>query len=137
VNRKLLNLAITAALAAGSAAVHAQQQFGRDSVYAVPGSSAAVNTRGDLQRFGRDSVYATDAAMPSSPAVARSVDKAGRDSVYARQTQTDPSTPVATNATGLQQNGRDSVYAIQFQGPSSPETGTKVYGSGTGARHGG
>jgi hypothetical protein len=137
-NRRLFKLAVMAAIAAAGGAAHAEQQFGRDSVYAVPGhSGSTVSTRGDAQHFGRDSVYASDVGTPASPLVSAWADRLGRDSVYATQAPGGSSTPVATNATGLQQNGRDSVYAIQFQSPSLPKTDTKLYGSGTGTRHGG
>jgi hypothetical protein len=76
-------------------------QFGRDSVYAVPARSASnIKTWDDANRYARDSVYATQ--LPA------------------------PSVPVLTDATGLQLFGRDSVQAGLFQHGSGQRPSTAV-----------
>ena len=61
-NAKLI-LAVLATLIASSSA-YAAQPFGRDSVYATPGSSATSKpyTGPVATRHGRDSVYASQSA---------------------------------------------------------------------------
>ena len=107
-NYKFATLAIATAVAVSGGAVYAQQieQFGRDSVYAVPGRSASnATTRSDAQRYARDSVYATQ--LP------------------------EPSAPVITNAAGLQRFGRDSVQAGPSQNGSTPQTSATIGTTGT------
>jgi hypothetical protein len=109
---------ITLALAASFAALneaHAQlQQFGRDSVYAVPGKSSKATT----------------------PAVAAPVNRFGRDSVYVTQTPNAHSTPVAADAKSPQQHGRDSVFAYGSPNPpAATSTETKIGSTNPG--HGG
>jgi len=100
--------ALAATLGLAASLSHAQlvrQQFGRDSVYAVPGT--------------------TQAQRPSEPVAADApkLQPFGRDSVYATQRKT-PTTPVAADATGLQLYGRDSVYAGPSQQPVTADTRT-------------
>jgi len=79
-NAKLIGVAVALALL-GSANVFAGQPFGRDSVYATPGtyssksSVVAVNVR-----HGRSSVYVGDvpAPRPASPVAASTIVKPGR-----------------------------------------------------------
>jgi hypothetical protein len=130
---KFAMLAIATAVAVSGGAVYAQQvqQFGRDSVNAVPGkSSSNVTTRSDVQRFGRDSVYATPSTTSSDPVLTGSLNRYGRDSVYATQLPA-PSAPVSANAAGLQRFGRDSVYAEPFQNGSAQQTSTAIGTTGT------
>jgi hypothetical protein len=82
------------------------QQFGRDSVYAVPGKSAA-------NRAGAPVVY--------HPGVQLS----GRGSVYASQLK-GPIAPVTSNVAGLQPFGRGSTYAMQPAQHGTPGSGTAV-----------
>ena len=110
-------LAATLAIAAGVSHAQQVQQFGRDSLYAVPGKSASngptppvASDAPGLQAFGRDSVYATNRDVPT--------------------------TPVASNATGLQPYGRDSVFAMHLDAPQTPDSGTAV-GMADGKGHGG
>ncbi|PWT72719.1 MAG: hypothetical protein C5B46_06425 [Proteobacteria bacterium] len=109
---------ITLALAASFAALddaHAQlQQFGRDSVYAVPGKSSKA----------------------TSPAVAAPVNRFGRDSVYVTQTPNAHSTPVSADAKSPQQNGRDSVFAYGSPNPPAAASSETKVGSAT-SGHGG
>jgi hypothetical protein len=108
-----VTLAVAASLMAVATA-HAQQQFGRDSVYAVPGKSSNA----------------------SAPIVAAPVNRFGRDSVYATQTPTVHSTPVSADARSPQQYGRDSVFAYGSPNPPAGTSGeTKIGSSGHG--HGG
>ena len=108
-------LAVAAALmAAGTAGAQQVQQFGRDSVYAVPGPSTS-----------------------SPPArVTMPVNRFGRDSVYASQTPDVPSAPVSADAKSPQQNGRDSVYAYGSPNPPAATGGETKYGAADHA-HGG
>lgn len=98
-------VALAVALAASAGGVLAQQQHGRDSVYANPAEVGrpglvAVDTAAGVTRLGRDSVYATTSSTPTSS--------------------------VAANATSLQQHGRSSVYAIQLDAPAGDITGTRI-----------
>jgi len=105
-----------AVLLIGTGGAHAQQQqFGRDSVYAVPGKSS----------------------RPSAPAsqIAAPVSRFGRDSVYVSQTPDFHSTPVSADAQSLQQYGRDSVYA--HESPNSPKQSNEVKVDATSHGHGG
>ena len=65
-NAKLI-AAVFATLIAASA--HAEQQFGRDSVYAgkTTTSAARSTVAQATTRFGRDSVYVSNSAPPSQP----------------------------------------------------------------------
>jgi hypothetical protein len=98
------NLAVAAALIASAASVFAEQQFGRDSVYANPAQAARQvrvdDDAGVEARFGRDSVYATASSRPSSP--------------------------VAEDVTELQRYGRASVYAIPLDTPAGDLGRTQV-----------
>ena len=107
--------AIAVSLTAADAANADQhQQFGRDSLYAVPGTT----TR-------------------SSPSTATApINRFGRDSVYVTQRPNVPSAPVSADAKGLQQFGRDSVYARG--GPNSPTMpGSETTVGSTERNHGG
>jgi hypothetical protein len=110
-----ITLAIAASLTTvGGAYAQQQQTFGRDSVYAVPGTSTrphAATVTGPINRFGRDSVYVTQTPNAS------------------------PSTPVG-DAKGLQQYGRDSVYASGSPNAPAATSGETRIGS-TGHGHGG
>lgn len=115
--------AIAAALMLSAGVVQAQQhqQFGRDSVYAVPGASSSngsgqdstnalwsndpsaagsVNTGGKVARFGRDSVYANQMAAPSARVTANvaAAQRFGRDSLYVGPSQTGGETKYGTAA---------------------------------------
>jgi hypothetical protein len=98
------NLAVATALVASAGSVLAEQQFGRDSVYANPAQTArqgsAVADAAVEARFGRDSVYATGSSRPSSP--------------------------VAGDPTGPQRFGRASVYAIPLDGAAGDIGRTQV-----------
>jgi hypothetical protein len=106
-NYKFATLAIATAVAV-SGAVYAQQieQFGRDSVYAVPAKSASnVTTWSGAQHYARDSVYATQ--LPEASA------------------------PVITNTAGLQRFGRDSVQAGLLQNGSAQQTSATIGATST------
>ena len=116
-------LVIAAALALAAGAAHAQQhqQFGRDSVYIVPGASSS-------NRTGHDSVYpvrSNDPSVAGSVSTGGSVAHFGRDSVYANQ-MPEPTTRLTAPAAGLQRSGRDSLYAGPFQNRPAPKTDTAV-----------
>jgi hypothetical protein len=95
------SFAVTTLLVAASG-VHAEQQFGRDSVHIVPGQPT----------------------RPSTPIVSEPLNRFGRDSVYVTQSPTPPTPPSASTvqaeAQGLQRYGRDSVYAYRTPNPSMP-----------------
>ena len=128
---RLRSITLALALAAPISAVHAdqRQQFGRDSLYAVPGTSSSnVTTQADTARAGRDSVYATRAQDPSaagSITMGGSTPRFGRDSTYATQ-MPEPSAPVSANGPQLQRFGRDSVYAGPFSSGIAPGNSTAV-----------
>jgi hypothetical protein len=74
-NANLIGFAVALALL-GSTNLFAGQNFGRDSVYATPGTySAQSSTVADITlRFGRSSVYVGDVRAPRTPStVANSV----------------------------------------------------------------
>lgn len=108
-----ITLAVAGCLTAAATA-HAQQQFGRDSVYAVPGKSSKAPT----------------------PIAGEPVNRFGRDSVYVTQTPDIHSTPVSADAVSLQQYGRDSVFAYGSPNPPATTSGESKIGS-TGNGHGG
>lgn len=109
-----LTFAVVASLAVVAGAHAQQQQFGRDSVYAVPGKSNKA----------------------SAPVSGAPVNRFGRDSVYAKQTPNVHSTPVPADAKSPQQYGRDSVFA--YGAPNPPSAGTnEAKADSTGQRHGG
>jgi hypothetical protein len=100
-NNKFATLAIATAVAAFTGAVSAQQmeQFGRASVYPVPGkASSEARTPIVNMGYGRDSVYAS----PTSGS----------------------STSGSANTAGVQRLGRDGVYAAPFQYGSPQPTST-------------
>lgn len=101
-----ITLAVAASLTA-AAAVHGQQQFGRDSVYAVPGKSSKA----------------------PAPVVAAPVNRFGRDSVYVTQTLNIHSTPVSADAKSPQQYGRDSIFAYGSPNPPTATSGETQIGS--------
>ena len=52
-----------------AASAHAEQQYGRDSVYGGKGTSVSEPAAGPVvTRYGRDSVYATSGPARSAPA---------------------------------------------------------------------
>ncbi|MEO8630246.1 MAG: hypothetical protein ABI612_19435 [Betaproteobacteria bacterium] len=52
-----------------AAAAHAEQQYGRDSVYGGKGASVGEPSTGPvITRYGRDSVYAVSGSARSAPA---------------------------------------------------------------------
>jgi hypothetical protein len=108
-----ITLAVAASLAAVASA-HAQQQFGRDSVYAVPGRSTRA----------------------PAPIVAEPINRFGRDSVYVTQTPNVHSTPLSADAKSPQQYGRDSVFAYGSPNPPTGTSGETKIGS-TSQGHGG
>ena len=114
--RMYITLAVAASLTA-MATVQAQQQFGRDSVYAVPGKSTQSTT--------------TTAPTGDAP-----INRFGRDSVYVTQTPNFHSTPLSADAKSLQQYGRDSVFANGTPNPPAATSGESKIGS-TGDGHGG
>jgi hypothetical protein len=106
-----ITLAVAASLTAVATAHAQQQQFGRDSVYAVPGKSSRA----------------------PAPVVAAPVDRFGRDSVYVTQTPNVHSTPLSADAKSPQQYGRDSVFAYGSPNPPAGTGGeTKVGSTGHG-----
>jgi hypothetical protein len=81
-NAKLIAAAVALGLL-GSVNVHAGQQFGRDSVYATPGTtsySSKSNAVAGVIRPGRSSVYVGDvpAPRPAGPVATSIVPKPGR-----------------------------------------------------------
>ena len=78
------------ALAAmGVASAQQHQEYGRGSLYVVPGQPskpAAPTGAGLMNHFGRDSLYVTQLPTPpsSAPAQAQSNQSFGRESVYAK-----------------------------------------------------
>lgn len=81
-NTKLITAAIALALL-GSLDVRAGQQFGRDSVYATPGTPTFSSKSGPVAgivRPGRSSVYVGDvpAPRPVNPVAASTLVKPGR-----------------------------------------------------------
>ena len=122
-------MASVLAISAGGVFAQQQQQYGRDSLYFVPGHDASTVSIGtNVPRFGRDSIYAnqprTGDATPLE-ANTTTATRFGRDSVYATQS-VGSSTSVASNVPGLQPFGRDSVYAIQFRSPTAPSSEARV-----------
>ena len=109
-----ITLAVAASLTAVAAAHAQQQQFGRDSVYAVPGESSKA----------------------PAPIVAEPVNRFGRDSVYVTQTPNVHSSPVSAGAKSPQQYGRDSVFAYGSANPPAATSAETRIGS-TDHRHGG
>ena len=108
-----LALAAVTLLAVAASTVHAQhQEYGRESVYAVPGASAnPVIAPDDSVRLGRDTVYATRSAHPAEPvrAAGLSSDEGVGASVFATG-PADPPGPVLTDERNLlQPHGRDTV----------------------------
>src|SRR3954451_20991321 len=105
------------------------------------GLAASVSPAQQIQQFGRDSLYAvpghSETSHPTPPVAvdAPSLQPFGRDSVYATQLKV-PTAPVASDATSLQPYGRDSVYAIQLDKPGIQDSGTAVSAAGDKA-HGG
>ena len=131
-------LAATLAIVAGVSHAQQVQQFGRDSLYAVPGNSGDKGYAANApSTVGRDILYApAPDASPSDPVLAGGLNRYGRDSVYASQYKGPPSTPVDSNAIGIQPYGRDSVYAIQLDQPKASDRGTAV-GAADSKGHGG
>lgn len=101
-----LILAVTVQLAAAGT-VHAQQMFGRGSVYAIPGRSTT----------------------PSNPVMADPAPHFGRDSVYARDIRWRLSRPDPSLVAGPPHYGRDSVYGYGAPNPSAPTTGQAQAGT--------
>lgn len=63
-NAKLIGFAVALALL-GSTSAFAGQNFGRDSVYATPGSHSSKSTAvATTARYGRSSVYVGDVKAP-------------------------------------------------------------------------
>ncbi len=79
-----------ASLAAmGVASAQQHQEYGRGSLYVVPGQPskpAAPKGDGLVNHFGRDSLYVTQLPTPpsSAPTQAQSNQRFGRESVYAK-----------------------------------------------------
>ena len=112
---KRIQFAFAAAflVCAGLVRAEQSQHYGRDSVYAVPGTSTRPST-----------------------AVITPINRFGRDSLYVTQQPNMPSTPVSADAKGLQQFGRDSTYAGGSpNGTTAPNAATAV--RATGQRQGG
>ncbi|MEO8630245.1 MAG: hypothetical protein ABI612_19430 [Betaproteobacteria bacterium] len=64
-NTKMIAVLLAASFAT---AAHAEQQFGRDSVYAGKGVVPTTSQSGpSLTRYGRDSVYASNSAPLKQP----------------------------------------------------------------------
>jgi hypothetical protein len=105
---------------------------------AIAGSVTAIGTAYAQQQFGRDSVYAVPGRSTRPPAgiVVTPINRFGRDSVYATQAPSAPSTPVSADAKSPQQYGRDSVYAYGSPNPPAATSGETRIGS-TEHRHGG
>jgi hypothetical protein len=118
---KTTRLAIAVALALAAGAVHAQQhqQFGRDSVYAVPGASS--NGAGQSHTAPSNDPSAAGSVSTGGP-----VPRYGRDSVYVSQMPESTARASAT-APGPQRFGRDSLYAGPFQ--SRPVSNESAVGS--------
>ena len=92
--------AAAASLAAiGIANAQQHQEYGRGSLYVVPGQSSTPSTppagSGLVNHFGRDSVYVTQMPTPPStaPALGQSMQQFGRDSVYAKGSPDAPTAP--------------------------------------------
>ena len=119
-------LAIAAALALAAGAVHAQQhqQFGRDSVYAVPGASSKGTGQSHL-------APSDDPSSAGSVSTGGSVPHYGRDSVYVSQ-MPESTARVSATAPGPQRFGRDSLYAGPFQ--SRPMSNDTAVGSNNDSR---
>ena|SRR5690349_10283098 len=89
--------ATAASMAAmGIADAQQHQEYGRGSLYVVPGQPskpAAKRGEGLVNHFGRDSLYVTQLPTPPSkaPAQAQSNQRFGRDSVYAKGSPYSPS----------------------------------------------
>ena len=100
-NYKIAALAIATAVAGFTGVAYAQQtaKFGRDTVYAAPGSTSS-EARTPVVTIGY-----------------------GRDTVYAGQLPHSGSTTTA-NVTMPQRLGRDTVYAVPFQNGSAQPTST-------------
>ena len=111
-----ITLAVAASLTAAASAYAQQQQFGRDSVYAVPGKSSKPSA--------------------PAPAIAAPVNRFGRDSVYVTQTPNVHSTPVSADAKNPQPYGRDSVFAYGSPNPPA-ESGNEAKLDATSQRRGG
>ena len=66
-NAKLIAAAIVALFAASA---HAEQKYGRDSVYVGQNDRPSAAVKGPtITRFGRDSVYVTNSPAPSTTKV--------------------------------------------------------------------
>ena len=81
------------------------QQYGRGSLYVVPGQPSkptAPSGGGLVNHFGRDSLYVTQLPTPpsSAPAQAQSNQHFGRDSVYAKGSPYSPSGPDGQTSVG-------------------------------------
>ena len=100
--------------------------------------TAGADTSAQLQQFGRDSVYAVPGkSRDTQPTVvAVPVNRFGRDSVYVTQTPNAHSTPLSADARGPQQYGRDSVFAYGSPNPSAG-TGSETKIGSNGQGHGG
>ena len=128
---KMRNIVMAGVLVISAGGVSAQQvqQYGRDSLYSVPGQGASTVSIGtNVPRFGRDSIYANQPQTGNAAPLESNTTTAtrfGRDSVYATQS-VGSSTSVASNVPGLQPFGRDSVYAIQFRNPTAPSSEARV-----------
>ena len=106
--------------------------------WAVSVTAASMVQAEQRQQYGRDSVYSVPGTTTrSSPSVlAAPTTRLGRDSVYATQTPNVPSTPVSADARSLQQYGRDSVYTIGSPNAPGTTNGGTMVGT-TGQGHGG
>jgi hypothetical protein len=75
-NAKLI-AAVFAALIAGSA--HAEQKYGRDSVYVGKNDRPSTAGKGPtITRYGRDSVYVTNSPSPKPSKVTSTLVRFGR-----------------------------------------------------------
>jgi hypothetical protein len=102
-----ITLAVAVSLtAAGIANADQHQQFGRDSFFAVPGTttrSSPDTATAPINRFGRDSVYVTQRPNVASAPVsadAKGAQEFGRDSVYARGAPNSPTAPGSETTVG-------------------------------------
>jgi hypothetical protein len=82
--------------AMGVASAQQHQEYGRGSLYVVPGQPsrpAAPSGPGLVNHFGRDSLYVTQLPTPPSAASAQGQpnQQFGRDSVYAKGSPYSPS----------------------------------------------
>jgi hypothetical protein len=95
----IVTAAAASLTAIGIANAQQHQEYGRGSLYVVPGQSSTPSAppagNGLVDHFGRDSLYVTQMPNPPSPAPAQaqSSQQFGRDSVYAKGSPYTPTAP--------------------------------------------